>query len=355
MKNPDPDKRDWSLLIFIVPVGIFLMMIAGQIAVRIVPNWSVDAGMQSSLKLEAAPKQQVDLIQPLLPEILTPLAWFDTFLTPNSNPGGIIVYPPFIVFQASATPSPTTLPVASPTVSGTPPTSVTPSATIETPAPPATRTQEPPGDDEGTPPPPPALCTDTSANNEGSPLPCTYTPVTSTPEGTLLTPTPAGINVGAPNGSPLGTIPDGRYVVINLSPSPIMVNGPSDTNYDFVYYEESSGPGILMDKVKLSISTNNIIYYMVFNWGDGTPDANSNIGDVAATTTTENDNQPINSSELYGTTPLKTGVLVDVDNAPSHPPVGSYQYLAIQAPPTPDSTDGIGMDSVQVIEVSPTP
>ncbi|HET7145362.1 MAG TPA: hypothetical protein VFI68_15180, partial [Anaerolineales bacterium] len=152
-------------------------------------------------------------------------------------------------------------------------------------------------------------------------------------------------NTGAPDGS-LGTISDGSYIVINLSPSPIIVNGPSDTNYDFVYYEQPSGPGIQMDRVILSISTDNTTYYVVFNWGDGNSDANSNISNVAP----EGDNQPINSSQLYGA----TGVLVDVDNASSHPPVGSYQYLAIQAP-SPGSSDDLVMDSVQVIEVTPTP
>jgi hypothetical protein len=178
-------------------------------------------------------------------------------------------------------------------------------------------------------------------------VPCTYpTPSPAALAGSELTPAPAGINVGPPNG--VASIPDGSYVVINLGSSPIIVNGISDTNYDFVYFEEPSGIGIQMDRVILSISTDNVIYYVVFNWGDGTPDANSNIGDVAGS---ENDNQPIPSSELYG----NSGVLVDVDNASSHPPAGTYNYLAIQAPSPPASSDGIGMDSVQVIEVTPTP
>ncbi|HET7142688.1 MAG TPA: hypothetical protein VFI68_01605, partial [Anaerolineales bacterium] len=102
----DREKRDWGLLIFIIPVGIFLMMIAGQIAIRIVPNWSVAAGMQSSLDLDSVPNQQAELVQPVLPDILTPMSWFDTYLIQNSNSGDNVIFPPFIVFEANVSPSP---------------------------------------------------------------------------------------------------------------------------------------------------------------------------------------------------------------------------------------------------------
>ena len=41
------ERRDWTLLIFLIPIGIILMLIAGQFAIRLVPEWSVKAGMQS--------------------------------------------------------------------------------------------------------------------------------------------------------------------------------------------------------------------------------------------------------------------------------------------------------------------
>ncbi len=91
MRITNRERRDWTLIIFIIPIGIILMMIAGQIAVRIVPQWSVKAGMKSQLDPQTAPKQQVGLIQPVLPEILTPIGWLDTFLTPNSDPGNQIL------------------------------------------------------------------------------------------------------------------------------------------------------------------------------------------------------------------------------------------------------------------------
>jgi len=370
MKISNHEKRDWSLLVFVVPVGIFLMLIAGQIAIYIFPNWRVAAEMRSRLNLETAPQQQGQIIQPILPDILTPLSWFDTFLTPNANSNDNLIFPPFIVFEASTTPSPAstatqatvtaTATQSSPTSTSVPTGTAKPSSTPQ-----PGLCKDPAADNTGDPlpckyppPPPPAVCTDSTANNVGSPLPCTYTPVSSPLMGTSAS-VPGNINTGAPDGS-LGAIADGNYIVINLSLTPIIVNGPSDTNYDFIYFEEPSGNGIQMDKVILSISSNGSTYYVVFNWGDGIPDTNSNVGDVTSSTGTENDNQPIDNpvdtGELYGTSPLDTGILIDVDNAPSHPPVGSYQYLAIQAPAAPASTDGIGMDSVQVTEVpSPWP
>jgi hypothetical protein len=172
--------------------------------------------------------------------------------------------------------------------------------------------------------------------------------------GTLVTGTPSGFNVGAPDGD-IGNVYDGQYVVINLTLSPIIVNGPSDTNYDFVYYElyRPSTDDIAMDSVILSISSDGTTYYVVFNWGDGVADDNSNVGDVTTNTGTEDDNQSISTTELYGTSPLQTGILVDVDNAPSAPPPGTYQYLAIQAPLAPTTDTTLDVDSVEVIEVAP--
>ena len=357
MKITNREKRDWSLLIVIVPIGIFLMMIAGQIAVRIVPNWSVQAGMQSSLNLDSASKLHAGLIQPILPDILTPESWLDTFLTPSANLNVNVVFPPFIVFDPSATPSATAsaVPSATPTA---PAVTATPSPTIAvtSSAPP---TKKPPSDD------PPA------------PTATTPAPVTSTPEGTLLTPVPSPqYNNGTPDNNVAG-IPNGKYVKLTL-PTPIIVTGPTETNYDFVYYERATGSGptlgIDMDSVILSISKDNINYYVVFNWGNNQTNDNGSINlaslpakpqDPGAPpgtlcTSAECDNQHINANDLYqdpsAPSSPDTGILVDVDNAPSHPPPGSYQFLAIQAPASPpnDGNDGADVDSVQVTEV-PSP
>jgi hypothetical protein len=399
----DQKRRDWSIIIFILPLGLVMMMCVGQLAIRMSPNWSVSGEMNSSLDPETAPKQDALIVPPISSDILTPMSWWDTFLTPGS---GEVEFPPFVTFEPTLTPSVTATPseTVSPTVSPT-------GSVTTTPTPPTSTPTKKPTDDNNTPTPPtvvvtattpalctdpaatnnggplpcvyptPALCTDPAATNNGGPLPCVYPPTTCTDPlannnggplpciypsptalvGTEVTPPPQ-IEVGPPNGS-IGNITAGQYIVITLTSTPIVVNGPSDTNYDFVYYEQGqacgmpacpSGTGIQMDSVIISISMDDVIYYVVFNWGDGTPDNNSNVGDVTTNTGTENDNQNIDSSELHGTVPQDTGVLVDVDNATSNPPPGDYWYVAVQAP-TPDADNGVGFDSIEIVENTPTP
>jgi hypothetical protein len=368
--NSEQKRRDWSIIIFILPLGLVMMMCVGQLAVRMSPNWSVSGEMNSSLDPETAPKQNALIVPPISSDILTPMSWWDTFLTPGS---GEVEFPPFVTFEPTLTPSVTATPseTASPTVSPTGSVTTTPTPPTSTP------TKKP--DDNNTPTPPtatattttptatasstPANCTDPNATNNGGPLPCIYPiPVSSTPEGNL-TPVPTQIEVGPPDGD-IGNITAGNYIVITLTAAPIVVNGISDTNYDFVYYEQEqsctvsptcpSGTGIQMDSVIISISMDDLTYYVVFNWGNGTPDNNSNVGDVTTNTGTEIDNQIIDSSELHQGASEDTGILVDVDNAPSNPPPGDYWYVAVQAP-TPDADTGTGFDSIEVAENTPAP
>ncbi len=67
-----------------------------------------------------------------------------------------------------------------------------------------------------------------------------------------------------------------------------------------------------------------------------------------------NDFNNDDSGELYGTAPFETGVLIDVDNAPSHPPLGDYQYVVIIAPDRPahGPTD---VDAIELVDVPPPP
>ena len=103
MKSPDRNeraRRDWTLLIFIIPIGIILMLVAGQIAIRLVPFWSVDAEMRSRVSLDYAPGQQ--LFAPLLPSILTPFDWLNTILTPGTD--GYDIVSDFVILDPSLTP-----------------------------------------------------------------------------------------------------------------------------------------------------------------------------------------------------------------------------------------------------------
>ncbi len=367
MRITNRERRDWTLIIFIIPIGIILMMIAGQIAVRIVPQWSVNGGMKSQLDPQTAPKQQVGFVQPVLSEILTPLGWFDTFLTPNSNSGNQdIVFPPFIVFEPTATPSPTNPPVVSPTVTATlsTPVSPSPSPTTVTEVPYATKTKKPPEEDV-TPVPPTQTAT---------PVTPTAPPITSTIDPTVLTevPTPVGLNIGTPDGS-IGLVLPGNYAVINLGGSGVRVNGTQDTNYDLVYYEfDSGGVGsgvVRLDHVIIGISQSDLslsgsVYYEVFNWGNNIPDTNTNadtntlpadpICDPTASAP-ECDNRVIPAAELYPSPPApppNTGILIDVDNAPSAPPPGDYRYVVFISPLS-GAPDEAQVDAIQVTEVPP--
>ena len=68
--------------------------------------------MQSKLDPNNLSIQQNAPVQPISPAILTPLGWLDTFLTPGTGGSGNqnIVFPPFVVFEPTATPAVTASP-----------------------------------------------------------------------------------------------------------------------------------------------------------------------------------------------------------------------------------------------------
>ncbi|MBE0682373.1 MAG: hypothetical protein IH589_10700 [Anaerolineales bacterium] len=399
MKMSERDRRDWSLLIFIVPFGILLMLITGQFAMRIIPQWILNAGMGSNLKVETAGGQQT-VLHPLFNiQILTPFSWQNTYLTPNADSG--FVFPPFVVLEPSATPTPTE---ARPTETATPPpATVSPSATTPvstvTPPPtevvttppvtspatcqdsnasnfggplpctyPPTTCQDPAATNFGGPLPctyPPTTCQDSAATNFGGPLPCTYPPtsggVTSTPDPsyTLVTPAPADLGVGTPPDDNIGNITDGQYVVIGLS---IVVGPTPDNNYDLVLYEYNNGGSIYLDWIIVGISNSptGSEYYEVFNWGNNIPDANTNVdtnelvADPNCPSGEECDDREIPESDLYPNP--GAGILIDVDTATSAPPAGTYDYIVVISPNGGPANGDAQVDSIEVTEVPiPTP
>ena len=359
MNVPNRERRDWGLIIFIIPIGIFLIVIVGQLAIGISPNWRLNADMRSNLDPNSAPGQPASLLQPLLPQILTPMAWAESYLTPGSD----ISFPPFFVFEPTASPSPT---VVSPT-----PTTATPTATTPSPTSTVTYTSTPKPTDDDTPTPttpaPPTTCQDPLATNFGGLLPCTYPPTgypsTIDPSyGTPVTPIPSKINIGSPPDNPYGSttglaiINQNTYIVINFS---VFVEPTPDANYDLVLYEFNNFGNVYMDWVIIGISNDptGSTYYEVFNWGNGNPDTNSNVGDVAGT---EDDEQQTDLSEFYdpdepdGTNDNQTGILIDIDDATSEPPPNRiYNFIVIIAPAGGGSTE---VDAINVTEVPiPTP
>jgi hypothetical protein len=319
-----------------IPIGIILMLIAGQIATYLVPEWSIAAGMQSNLDPNNLPQQQAGLLQPVLPAILTPLGWFETFLTPGASDDGDVSFPPFLVFQPSATSAPTATPL--PVLTASPAPTATPIVTLSPSVTPTKKTPDVPTDTPSPTPKPPV----------------TPPPVTSTLPSTnpTLVPAPPGIIDDPSLFPPYDSLDDNQYIVIDLGANGIVVTNPADVNYDMVYYEMQNWPSsqILLDQVIIGISNeaDGSEFYTVFYWGDDTPDLNSNVGDVAAGSGTEDDNAVIPLTELYGS----TGIVIDVDNADSHPPSGSYRYIVLIVPVTDDTDgDGLNMDAIDIVEV----
>ncbi len=363
------ERRDWALLIFLVPIGIMLIIIVGQLAVRMVPTWSVDAGMGSNLEPDSDSARPFALLQPILPQILTPVAWAESYLTPS----GDVSFPPFLTFEPTATPSPTAAtpsptentPTATATVSPT--STVTVTVTSTPPTPTKTNTDEP-----DTPTPSatvsPSPTTPSPSPTTPSPSP---SPTTPSPTGVISTmppsygtpaPIPSQVGVGTlpDNTNPssdtnVGTVLDGTYIVVNLS---VTVSSSPDDNYDLAIYEYNSSGYVYMDWMIVGItnSSDGSQYYEVFNWGNGNPDTNSNLGDVAG----EIDDQQVDGSEFYdpdgaGTAP-QSGILIDVDTASSSPPPATYNYVVIISPIGGMPSNNAQVDALQTVEVpTPTP
>lgn len=157
------------------------------------------------------------------------------------------------------------------------------------------------------------------------------------------------MEIGTPNGTP-GFLPDESYVIINLL-TPIVVDVVQDGNYDLAIYEFLVAPDndrIQLDNIIVSISTDGINYFQIFNWWDNVPNNNTSISQHPTPAPAEADNYVIFTPDLYGTTP-KSGILIDLEDAPSNPPAGDYYYIAIEVPTT--GSDGSGIDAIEIIDV----
>ncbi|HND48523.1 MAG TPA: hypothetical protein PLL95_08170, partial [Anaerolineales bacterium] len=121
-------RRDWTLLIFIIPLGIILIIFVGQLAVRLIPFWKLDADMNSNLQPDSSSARPLALLEPILPEILTPMAWAENYLTP----GAAVNFPPFLTFEPSSTPVIVTATTVAPIVTTTTPTLTVPTGSVTT-------------------------------------------------------------------------------------------------------------------------------------------------------------------------------------------------------------------------------
>jgi hypothetical protein len=106
MNISHPERRDMILLLALVVLGVVLMLIVGQFALRLMPHWDVASDMDSMIDPHAALPQGGNpaLLAPLRPEILTPPAWQETFLTPQANLGPLNEVPVVVVIPATGQP-----------------------------------------------------------------------------------------------------------------------------------------------------------------------------------------------------------------------------------------------------------
>lgn len=372
MKTSEREIRDLYLLAGIVLAGVILMFIAGQLAVRVLPNWSVPSDMDSRIDPNSSVESvsvAVAGLAPLRAEILTPAVWQRSFLTPLAEEVGPLNEVPVVVI-APATQQPTQAAtsagqltqVIAATATATPPATPTPFPTNTliyifptwtfTPKPPtatfipaATFTPTFTASVTSTPSDTPtqtATVTETftpSLTPTETLIPSpTYTP---TATFTPITPDAWPSDIGTSPGGGVFNLGDGNQLTLLLD---IVLDG-NQGDWDVVVYELPNSPGIHMDLMIISISQDGHSWYTIFYWGDGSGDANANLNISGPLGGNETDNRPINSSYLYN----NTGIAINADAILLNgAPIGTYHYLRITAPGV-GSTDGTDIDAIQVL------
>jgi hypothetical protein len=333
VNETERSRNDWLVVLLFLLLGVLFMLFAGQKGTQLLPTWILRVNLGSNLDpSNYAVDFGPDGLPALRPEILTPPAWGDKYLTPHPDDPAKATPPTFVVFDPSATPSVSATPSATPSATASP--SATTTTTTTPPSPTATWTR-PPRDDDPTP----------TATSTATASPTGY-PDTLDPTAVAeISPTPAGVNYGPPDGSSADAgFPENTYFMVAV---PTIVVGPTpDGNYELVYYESASSPTtILMDWVIVGVTNSTLwssyTYYEVFNWGNGSADTNSNLNAAdLGLPTAEVDNQAVSSSDLYEdpSSPapppnLQTGILIDVEGAASEPPPGDYDMVVVISPP----------------------
>jgi len=89
-RQDDPQRksrRDLLLILLFLPFGVLCMFMAGQIAIRLAPNWALPANLLSNLdpNTNFSGLGNRVLIEPINPGILTQPVWNGLFLTPNAS------------------------------------------------------------------------------------------------------------------------------------------------------------------------------------------------------------------------------------------------------------------------------
>jgi hypothetical protein len=333
------EKRDFLLMTVIVLLGIFLMFLSGQFAIRPMPRWNVNSDMLSNIDPNnSAAKVDRAGIMPLRPEILTPKPWQQGFLTPGpdlefSIPVPVVIVEPVTrqptqASPATEEPAETQTQLATATLTLVPTSTLFPNPTliVAIPTTTFTHTLAPSATFTFTPTP--------SVTNTATPT-ATFT-ATLTPAFTpTFTPAPTfTLTPITPDSWPpeVGTIPNG--VIYELASGDTLtleltLHVPGSS---LIFHERPMSPGILMDQIIISISKTGHTgdWYEIFNWGDNEVDWNVSPNMIDLGITEEADNYPIPASFLYSTNGYATGFLITLNG---YVPDGEYKYIRFYAPP----------------------
>jgi uncharacterized repeat protein (TIGR01451 family) len=154
--------------------------------------------------------------------------------------------------------------------------------------------------------------------------------------------------IGPPDGNAYEIL-EGTTATFYLS-QPIVANG--DAAPDFIYYEYPMAPGINLDHIIIEISSDGSTWLPIFYWGDPIADTNTNvdinlpnIASACVPPSTEEDNCPISSSDLYN----NTGITIDIDNSPLSPVPWPVNYYWIRFTAPVGSGDAAQVDAIQIL------
>jgi hypothetical protein len=350
MRIPEREGRDLLLLGAIVLLGVFLMFLSGQFAIRMLPRWNVPSDMQSNidpnLRLDSGSDALASVgLAPLRPEIQTPPAWQRTFLTPQANLDLLNEVPVVVVAPVTSQPTWTATQAAAPTEIQ-PPTATATLLLTPTPFPTNTMVYVFPTWTFTPKPPEPTFTpthTPTLTLTPSLTFTPTYTP-TNTPVPTLtftpITPDdwPSEVGKEKPDGT-IYNLKSGNTLILELT---IPVPGSR-----LMFHERPMSPGVHMDQIIIAISKTGHTddWIEIFNWGDGKVDWNVSPNLDHPDITAETDNFPIDASLLHSTNSYATGFLILLEG---YVPDGEYKYIRFYAPPG-DSDGTADIDAILVL------
>jgi len=154
-KRSENERRDWVIILVILLFGFMCVLLAGERAIRLAPNWKLDTNMRSNLdpNSDFLTNRPANYYEPLDPSILTQPSWFNVFLTP-----GAIIETRTPSSPSNATNTPIATNTLVPTVNSPTATVINPvtnTATSTFPSPTNTLIYYPPPSKTSTPKPPP--------------------------------------------------------------------------------------------------------------------------------------------------------------------------------------------------------